>query len=167
MKCLTNVLMLMFIIMTSVSCDYYYELDLVNNYESGIYIWSTQTGLHTGDDPASLDELNDKWYLVYADAGGMGSFAFLLGGKMTAQQFVDEVFERADNELFVAIFDAGTLDNNWGIGKMSDYVIQKYWLTKEDVIEEDGLTYKTISFPPNEGMKNVKMEPAYGTYPIK
>ena len=53
---------------------------------------------------------------------------------------------------------------NWGVGKMSDYVIQKYWLRKEDVVEEDGKTYKKISFPPNEGMKEVEMEPAYGTY---
>ena len=43
-------------------------------------------------------------------------------------------------------------------------MIQKYWLRKEDVVEEDGKTYKKISFPPNEGMKDVEMEPAYGTY---
>ena len=32
------------------------------------------------------------------------------------------------------------------------------------LIAEDGKTYKKISFPPNEGMKDVEMEPAYGTY---
>ena len=32
------------------------------------------------------------------------------------------------------------------------------------VITKDGKTYKKISFPPNEGMKGVEMEPAYGTY---
>ena len=125
------------------SCDYFYSLDLENQYSEGIYIWSQKTGLKTGNDPQTIDELNDKWYLHYIEPGQMGSFA---------------------DVLMIAIFDAKRLDENWGVGKMSDYVIQKYWLRKEDVVEEDGKTYKKISFPPNEGMKDVEMEPAYGTY---
>ena len=94
----------------------------------------------------------------------MGSFADMMTGlPISAKELVDLVF-RENEVLFVAIFDAEALDNNWGIGKMSDYVIQKYWLKKEDVVEADGETYKTISFPPNEGMKDVEMEPAFGTY---
>ena len=57
------------------------------------------------------------------------------------------------------------MDRHWGEGKMSDYVIQKYWFRKDDVVEKDGKTYKRISFPPNEGMKDVEMDPPYGTYP--
>ena len=97
----------------------------------------------------------------------MGSFADLMVGvKLSAGRVVDEIFYDTDT-LFVAIFDAEELDRNWGRGKMSDYVIQKYWLAKDDVIESDGKTYKQISFPPNEGMKSVRMDPAYGTYNTK
>lgn len=164
MKRLVNAILVLPVVLLAVSCDYFYSMELENNFDKGIYIWSSSTGLKTGNDPATLDELNDKWYLEYADAGQMCSFAFLLGGKMTAEEFVDEVFGRANKTLMVAIFDAQELDDNWGVGKMSDYVIQKYWLTKEDVLEEDGKTFKRISFPPHEGMKGIKMEPAYGTY---
>ena len=94
----------------------------------------------------------------------MGSFADVMTGRpVDAQWVVDDVFWETD-VLMVAIFDAKRLDENWGVGKMSDYVIQKYWLEKDDVVEKDGKTYKKISFPPNEGMKDVEMEPAYGTY---
>ena len=164
MKHLKKILIVVASIFMTVSCDYLYTLDLVNNFERGIYIWSPETGLKKGDDPVDIDELNDKWYLNYIEAGEMGSFADMMTGlPISAKELVDLVF-RENEVLFVAIFDAEALDNNWGIGKMSDYVIQKYWLKKEDVVEADGETYKTISFPPNEGMKDVEMEPAFGTY---
>ena len=166
MKRVVNAIMVLSVMLLTVSCDYFYSLDLENNFDRGIYIWSSLTGLNTGNDPATLDELNDKWYLDYADAGQMGSLAILLGGRMTTEEFVDAVFEISSDTLMVAIFDAEEMDSHWGIGKMSDYVIQKYWLTKWDVVEEDGETYKykRISFPPHEGMKDIRMEPAYGTY---
>lgn len=164
MKHLKKILIVVASVFMTVSCDYLYTLDLVNNFERGIYIWSPETGLKKGDDPVDIDELNDKWYLNYIEAGEMGSFADMMTGlPISAKELVDRVF-RENEVLFVAIFDAEALDNNWGIGKMSDYVIQKYWLKKEDVVEADGETYKTISFPPNEGMKDVEMEPAFGTY---
>ena len=56
---------------------------------------------------------------------------------------------------------------SWGKnGRFEAFTTQllPYRLRKEDVIEKDGKTYKKISFPPNEGMKDVEMEPAYGTY---
>ena len=149
------------------SCEYFYSLDLENQFEKGIYIWSQETGLKTGDDPTSLDELNDKWYMHRIEPGAMGSFAeFITGVKLSARQIVDEVFYETDT-LMIAIFDAEELDSNWGKGKMSDYVIQKYWLAKDDVIESDNKTLKRISFPPNEGMKSVRMDPAYGIYNAK
>ena len=143
MKSLKHIAIMLVAVVAVSSCDYFYSLDLENQYSEGIYIWSQKTGLKTGNDPQTIDELNDKWYLHYIEPGQMGSFA---------------------DVLMIAIFDAKRLDENWGVGKMSDYVIQKYWLRKEDVVEEDGKTYKKISFPPNEGMKDVEMEPAYGTY---
>lgn len=98
-----------------------------------IYIWSQKTGLKTGDDPASLDELDSKWYLNYIEPGKMGSFADVMTGRrVDAQWVVDDVFWETD-VLMVAIFDAKRLDESWGVGKMSDYVIQKYWLKKDDV----------------------------------
>lgn len=146
------------------SCDYFYSLDLENAWEDGIYIWSTKTGLKTGDDPENLDQLDSKWYLNYVEPGNMGSFADVMTGRrVDAQWVVDDVFWETD-VLLVAIFDAKTMDKNWGKGKMSDYVIQKYWLKREDVVESDGKTYKRISFPPNESMKDVQMEPPYGTF---
>lgn len=149
------------------SCDIFYSLDLENHYGKGVYIWSQETGLKKGDDPVSLEDLNDKWYLHHVEPGQIGSFAdIIVGVKLSAGQVVDEIFYDTDT-LFVAIFDADELDSNWGIGKMSDYVIQKYWLAKGDVIESDGKTYKHISFPPNEGMKYVRMDPVYGTYNTK
>lgn len=166
MKRLINAILVLPIMLLVVSCDYFYSMELENNFDKGIYIWSSATGLKTGNDPATLDELNDKWYLEYADVGQMGSLAILIGGKMTSEEFVDRVFERASDTLMVAIFDAEEMDSHWGIGKMSDYVIQKYWLTKDDVLEDDGETFKRISFPPHEGMKDIKMEPAYGMYSI-
>lgn len=146
------------------SCEYFYSLDLENAWDEGIYIWSTETGLKTGNDPKDLDELNNFWYMHYIGPGELGSFADVLtGSKRDAQWVVDDVFW--DSEiLLVAIFDAKTMDENRGVGKMSDYVIQKYWLRKDDVIEPDGKTYKKISFPPNAGMKDVEMDPPYGTY---
>lgn len=97
----------------------------------------------------------------------MGSFADMMGWKNeSSQSIVDGAFANTDT-LMIAIFDAEELDNNWGKGKMSDYVIQKYWLAKDDVIESDNKTLKRISFPPNEGMKSVRMDPAYGTYNAK
>ena len=97
----------------------------------------------------------------------MGSFADMMGWKNeSSQSIVDGAFANTDT-LMIAIFDAEELDNNWGKGKMSDYVIQKCWLAKDDVIESDGKTLKRISFPPNEGMKSVRMVPAYGTYNAK
>lgn len=164
MKTLRHLIPLLVSITAFTSCDYFYSLDIENQYSEGIYIWSTKTGLKTGDDPANLDELDSKWYLHYIEPGQMGSFADVMTGRpVDAQWVVDDVFWETD-VLMVAIFDAKRLDDNWGVGKMSDYVIQKYWLRKEDVVEEDGKTYKKISFPPNEGMKGVEMEPAYGTY---
>lgn len=152
---------------TLTSCEYFYSLDLENQFEKGIYIWSQETGLKTGDDPTSLDELDSKWYLHYIEPGDMGSFADMMGWKNgSSQSIVDGAFTATDT-LMIAIFDAEELDNNWGKGKMSDYVIQKYWLAKDDVIESDGKTLKRISFPPNEGMKSVRMDPAYGTYSAK
>jgi hypothetical protein len=166
MKRLVNAILVLSVMFLAVSCEYFYYFPMTNNYDRGIYIWSTETGLKTGNDPATLDELNDKWYLNYVDVGGMGSLASTIGGKLTPEQFVDHVFWNTDT-LFVAIFDAKELEDNWGVGKMADYVIQKYWLTKTDLIEADGLTYKEISFPPHEGMKDIRMEPVYGTYPVK
>ena len=131
MKTLKHIAIMLVAVVAVSSCDYFYSLDLENQYSEGIYIWSQKTGLKTGNDPQT-------WV-------------------------VEDVFWKTDI-LMIAIFDAKRLDENWGIGKMSDYVIQKYWLRKEDVVEEDGKTYKKISFPPNEGMKDVEMEPAYGTY---
>lgn len=149
------------------SCEYFYSLDLENQFEKGIYIWSQETGLKTGDDPTTLDELDSKWYLNYIKPGDMGSFADLMGWRNeSSQSIVDGAFADTDT-LMIAIFDAEELDNNWGKGKMSDYVIQKYWLAKDDVIESDNKTLKRISFPPNEGMKSVRMDPAYGTYNTK
>lgn len=167
MKHLINAILVLPVILLAVSCDYFYQMDIENNYERGIYVWSSPTALDKGDAPASLDELSDAWYLHYVEPGQMGSFASMLGGNMTMEEFVDEVFEEVGGTLLVAIFDAVEMDANWGVGKMSDYVIQKYWLTKEDVLEEDGETFKRISFPPHEGMKDIRMEPAYGTYPSK
>ena len=141
MKSLKHIAIMLVAVVTVSSCDYFYSLDLENQYSEGIYIWSQKTGLKTGNDPQTIDELN----------------------AVDAQWVVEDVFWKTDI-LMIAIFDAKRLDENWGIGKMSDYVIQKYWLRKEDVVEEDGKTYKKISFPPNEGMKDVEMEPAYGTY---
>ena len=66
--------------------------------------------------------------------------------------------------ITVVIFDAKTAEENLKNGKLPDSVIQKYWIKKDDVLEKDGKTYKDITFPPNEGMKDVEMEPAYGTY---
>lgn len=167
MKRIINLLAAALALSSAASCDIMYTLDLENQYTKGIYIWSQETGLKTGDDPASLDDLNDKWYLHHIKPGEMGSFADLIVGvKLSAGRVVDEIFYDTDT-LFVAIFDAEELDRNWGRGKMSDYVIQKYWLAKDDVIENDGKTYKQISFPPNEGMKSVRMDPVYGTYNTK
>lgn len=164
MKSLKHIAIMLVAVVTVSSCDYFYSLDLENQYSEGIYIWSQKTGLKTGNDPQTIDELNDKWYLHYIEPGQMGSFADVMTGRpVDAQWVVEDVFWKTDI-LMIAIFDAKRLDENWGIGKMSDYVIQKYWLRKEDVVEEDGKTYKKISFPPNEGMKDVEMEPAYGTY---
>lgn len=164
MKSLKHIAIMLVAVVAVSSCDYFYSLDLENQYSEGIYIWSQKTGLKTGDDPANLDELNSKWYLHYIEPGQMGSFADVMTGRpVDAQWVVDDVFWDCDT-LMIAIFDAKRLDDNWGVGKMSDYVIQKYWLEKDDVVEKDGKTYKKISFPPNEGMKDVKMEPAYGTY---
>ena len=39
------------------SCDYFYSLDIENQYSKSIYIGSTETGLKTGHDHMSLDEL--------------------------------------------------------------------------------------------------------------
>ena len=164
MKTFRLLIIILVVITTIPSCDYFYTLDIENQYSEGIYVWSTKTGLETGDDPMNLDELNSKWYLNYIDPGKIGSFADVMTNRpVDAQWVVDDVFWKSD-VLMVAIFDAKRLDDNWGVGKMSDYVIQKYWLRKEDVVEIDGKTYKKISFPPNEGMKDVEMEPAYGTY---
>lgn len=167
MKHLINAILVLPVILLAVSCDYFYQMDIENNYERGIYVWSSPTALDKGDAPTALDELSDAWYLHYVEPGQMGSFASMLGGNMTMEEFVDEVFEEVGGTLLVAIFDAVEMDANWGVGKMSDYVIQKYWLTKEDVLEEDGETFKRISFPPHEGMKDIRMEPAYGTYSSK
>lgn len=164
MKKFAKVVLCLATILMTVSCDYFYSLDILNEYEKGIYIWSQATGLKTGNDPKSLDELNDSWYLNHADKGKMASIADILTQrKMSARDVVNYVFKEHDT-LFVAIFDAEEMDSNWGKGKMSDYVIQRYWLSVDDVVEPDGVTYKTISFPPNEGMKKVRMVPAYGTY---
>ncbi len=149
------------------SCEYFYSLDLENQFEKGIYIWSQETGLKTRDNPTSLDELDSKWYLNYIEPGDMGSFADMMGWKNeSSQSIVNGAFANTDT-LMIAIFDAEELDSNWGKGKMSDYVIQKYWLAKDDVIEIDNKTLKRISFPPNEGMKSVRMDPVYGTYSTK
>ena len=164
MKVFKTLIIALFSTLFVCSCDYFYTLDIENQYSEGIYIWSLKTGLKTGDDPQTLDELNSKWYLNYIEPGQMGSFADVMTGcRVDAKWVVDDVFWDCDT-LMIAIFDAKRLDDNWGVGKMSDYVIQKYWLEKDDVVEKDGKTYKKISFPPNEGMKDVKMEPAYGTY---
>ena len=164
MKSFKHIAIMLVAVVVASSCDYGFSLDLENQYSEGIYIWSQKTGLETGNDPQSIDEINSKWYLNYVEPGQMGSFADVITNfEADPQWVVDDVFWETD-VLLVAIFDAKRLDDNWGVGKMSDYVIQKYWLRKEDVIEKDGKTYKKISFPPNEGMKDVEMEPAYGTY---
>ena len=162
-KLLNVILGILFVCCLS-SCEYFYSLDLENRWEKGIYIWSQSTGLKTGDDPKTVDDLTDLWYLHYVKPGDMGSFGDVItGGKRDAKWVADDVFWGIDT-LLIAIFDAKELDENWGVGKMSDYVIQKYWLVEDDVIEKDGKTYKDISFPPNEGMKNIKMDPPYGSY---
>ena len=81
MKRLVNAILVLPVIFLAVSCDYFYSMELENNFDKGIYIWSSATGLKTGNDPATLDELNDKWYLEYADAGQMCSFAFHTDGR--------------------------------------------------------------------------------------
>lgn len=147
------------------SCDYFYSLDIENQWSGGIYIWSQKTGLPTGDDPQSIEDVNSKWYLTHIDPGDMGSFANVMTGiPVDAEWVVEDVFWQTD-VLLVVVLDGDRMDRHWGEGKMSDYVIQKYWFRKDDVVEKDGKTYKRISFPPNEGMKDVEMDPPYGTYP--
>lgn len=147
------------------SCEYFYSLDLENQFEKGIYIWSQETGLKTRDNPTSLDELDSKWCLNYIEPGDMGSFADMMGWKNeSSQSIVNGAFANTDT-LMIAIFDAEELDSNWGKGKMSDYVIQKYWLAKDDVIEIDNKTLKRISFPPNEGMKQSEWIRSTGPIP--
>lgn len=163
MKSLKHIAIMLVALATVSSCDYFMSLDLENQYREGIYIWSQKIGLNTGEDQ-SIDELNKKGQLHYIEPGEMGYFTGVMtGSPIKAELVVDRIFRDCDT-LMIVIFDAKRVDDNWGVGKMSDFVIQKYWLRKEDVVEEDGKTYKKISFPPNEGMKDVKMEPTYGTY---
>lgn len=103
--------------------------------------------------------------MTHIDPGDMGSFANVMTGRpVDAEWVVEDVFWQTD-VLLVVVLDGDRMDRHWGEGKMSDYVIQKYWFRKDDVVEKDGKTYKRISFPPNEGMKDVEMDPPYGTYP--
>lgn len=147
-----------------VGCEYGYQLDIENRFENGIYVWSSQNGLKTFESPTTVEEINDTWNLSYIEPGQMHSFAFkITGARLTPEEFVDRVF-RDQDELMVAIWDAVVLKEHWGIGNMADYIIQRYWLKKEDVLTEDGKSYKTISFPPNEGMRDVKMEPPFGSF---
>lgn len=86
------------------SCEYFYSLDLENQFEKGIYIWSQETGLKTRDNPTSLDELDSKWYLNYIEPGDMGSFADMMGWKNeSSQSIVNGAFANTDT-LMIAIF---------------------------------------------------------------
>jgi len=164
MKHLVNIMLALHSIFLIVSCDSFHIMEIENNYEKGVYIYFSASCIA----PASIDEINDKMHLKYVDAKRNGILVSMLDGvffKMSTREFVNEVFKKtATDTLIVAIFDAQTLDENWGVGKLSNYIIQQYWLTKEDVLTKNGKSLKKISFPPHEGMKEVKMEPAYGTF---
>lgn len=145
-------------------CEYGYQLDIENRFENGIYVWSAQNGLKTFESPTTVEEIHDTWNMSYIEPGQMHSFASMItGARLTPEEFVDRVFRNQD-ELMVAIWDAEILKEHWGVGVMADYIIQRYWLKREDILTEDGKSYKTISFPPNEGMRDVKMEPPFGTF---
>ena len=148
MKHLVNIMLALHSRFLIVSCDDFQIMEIENNYEKGVYIYSSASWIA----PASIDEINDKMFLEYVDAKRNGILASMIDGvffKMSTREFVN---------------DAQTLDENWGVGKLSNYIIQQYWLTKEDVLTKNGKSLKKISFPPHEGMKEVKMEPAYGTF---
>lgn len=54
------------------SCDIFYSLDLENHYGKGVYIWSQETGLKKGDDPVSLEDLNDNGTYTTSNQGKWG-----------------------------------------------------------------------------------------------
>lgn len=156
------------------SCDIYYFLDIENKFSEGVYYWTdfyvfeyeANGGYRTYgyDIPKSIDEIDRLDELGYIEPSQTGYYTSVEYGRFVSdKRAVSDMFSHTD-VITVVIFDAKTAEENLKNGKLPDSVIQKYWIKKDDVLEKDGKTYKDITFPPNEGMKDVEMEPAYGTY---
>ena len=64
MKHLVNIMLALHSIFLIVSCDSFHIMEIENNYEKGVYIYFSASGIA----PASIDEINDKMHLKYVDA---------------------------------------------------------------------------------------------------
>ena len=66
-----------------------------------------------------------------------------------------------NNILMVFVFNADTLETHgWDYAKEHNMVMQRYDLSLTDL---QNLNW-TLTFPPTEEMRNIKMWPPYGTY---
>ena len=114
----------------------------------------------------SIEEVSSPFQLTYIETGTSDwCIVQEYGHYVSKQTFVDGAFGNRD-EILVAIWSKETIDNwQWdGNEHLTDHTLQKYWFRKEDVISEDGESFKWLTFPPNPDMKDVKMDPPYGTY---
>ena len=146
------------------ACDSDYSFNLENQFSEGIYLWSSLHAKRCGYSAQDIDASQDIYLFDYIEPGQMDDFANVLSGfPLEAQEAVDKLFKETDI-IMVAVLDAKRFDECFKNHNVSDAVIQKYWLNKENLISDDGKRCKNISFPPNEGMKDVEMEPEYGYY---
>ena len=63
------------------------------------------------------------------------------------------------------IIDADSISTyGWCLERIDEFILQRYDLSKEDYLTLFREKKSSMSFPPNDAMKNIKMWPPYGYY---
>ena len=78
-------------------------------------------------------------------------------------ELVDDCWTNDTISFF--IIDADSISTyGWCLERIDEFILQRYDLSKEDFLTLFREKKGSMSFPPNDAMKNIKMWPPYGYY---
>jgi len=152
-----NISFLLLIVICN-SCRYSFDtrLQIVNNSDAIIYVGVSGEGYRNYNDTAYV-------YINCSTAQHGDTYKF---HPNTVKEFLlyipwEEAFEDVyGNNILFYVFDATVLETvPWEQVKKEYLVLQRYDLSLQNLIDLNW----TLSYPPDERMKDIKMYPPYGS----
>ncbi len=137
------------------STDCHHSIKIINNYKNAIYVNASYLYPDTSD--FHYSGLKDNSHIYKILSNNESDEPLNLGRDCWEILFKYKNVINSDT-LMIYFFDAQLIENiPWDIIANEYKILKRYDLSLKDLINHNW----TISYPPNENMKNIKMYPPY------